>query len=262
MKERLSSPIKSGIESIAGKALWEATRTVRFELDDPNGNFAKAAVALENGYSILAYTNHISRFDPALVVRFADRYLTPVRNISGIAGLKHYDPQRAESSAHVRNATRLVQKHTGLGVILVVQGYDKESYADTFPATDGKSVAEFNKNAYLRAARILRTPGKVLFVAPEGTRSNTGELAKAEEGLDVLFRLSGGNALAMPFAIVPPEKDGVKPLLSKVKLRPGEPMSLEDLSVLETLNPHISGTDLMMRHLANLLPEKFRGHYK
>ncbi|PIR80443.1 MAG: hypothetical protein COU25_00130 [Candidatus Levybacteria bacterium CG10_big_fil_rev_8_21_14_0_10_35_13] len=262
MKERLVSPIKSGFEYVAGKILWEATRTVRFEVDDPNGNFVEAAEALDNNYSILAYSNHISRFDPALVVRFADRYLTPVRNISGIAGLKHYDSARTESSTNVRNATRLVQKYTGLGVILVVQDYDKASYPEPSVATNNKSAAEFNASAFLRAARILRTPGKVLFVAPEGTRSKTGELAKAEEGLDTLFRLSGERTLAMPIAIVPPEKDGIKPLLSKVKLRPGEPMSLEDLNLLKTLNPGVSGTDLMMRHLASLLSQHLRGFYR
>ncbi len=263
MKESSSSPIHKAADYVAGKALWEMTRTPRFRVDDPNGNFVQARDALAEGRSVLAYSNHISKWDPAIIARFTDTYLTPIRNVSGIAGLKHYDPNRPESSATTRNATRLLQDHTGLGVILVVQDYDRGSYPEPSPATDGKSVERFNASAFMRAARVLRSEGQVLFIAPEGTRSKTGELQEAEDGLDTLFDLSGGRALAMPIAIETVGDGEIKPgPFNRVVLRPGEPFSLDELDQDQEKNPDISRKDLMMIRLAALLSPTNQGHYR
>lgn len=261
MKERLVSPIRTGLEKTAGIVLTELARSIRFELDDPNGNFILAKEALENERSLLLYTNHFDQFDPVVVARFAKQYLTNLRNISGIAGLKHYDKDRTGSNEHIINATKLIQKHTGLGVILVVQEYDKENYSTPSPATNNLSVERFNSSAFIRAAKVLRTPGKILFIAPEGTRSPNAELAKAENGLDILFDLSQGTALAMSLAIIPPEGNKIRPG-HKVVIKPGTPYSLEDLDQLQEQNPTLSRTDLMMRDLAANLPEQNRGKYR
>jgi hypothetical protein len=48
-------------------------------------------------------------------------YLTRARNVSGIAGLKHYDKERPESDALTRTATSLIEGYTGLTKILIIQ---------------------------------------------------------------------------------------------------------------------------------------------
>ncbi len=263
MKESSPSSFRKAADYAAGKALWELTRAVRVSVEDPNGNFVQARDALSEGRSILAYTNHISKWDPAIIARFTDRYLTPIGNVSGIAGLKHYDPSRPESSSTTRNATRLLQDHTGLGVILVVQNYDRGSYPEPSPATENKNVDQFNMTAFRRAGRVLRSEGQVLFIAPEGTRSSTGELQEAEDGLDTLFDLSGGNALAMPITIESIGNREIKPgPFNKVIVRPGEPFSLDELDQDQEDNPNISRKDLMMIRLARLLPPANQGHYR
>ena len=263
MKEALTHTAQSAADYTAGKSLWEMTRLARFDVDDPDGNFIQARLALEGGRSLLLYVNHISKWDPVLIARFTDRYITPIRNTSGIAGLKHYDPQRAESSKFTRGATKAIQDHTGLGVILVVQDYDKDQYKEPSPSTGNRTVEQFNSKAYIQAAKTLRTPGQILFVAPEGTRSPTGALQEAENGLDILFSLSKGNALAMPVAIE--TEDGVPIKIGPLKnavLRPGELFSLEDLDQDQMDNPDINRTDLMMIRLASLLSPANQGEYR
>lgn len=256
MREIVGRTLTSAAEYAAGKALWEATRLVRFRVQDPNGHFVMAADALEDGYSLLAYSNHRTEYDPALIARFVDRYIASIRRLTMIAGLKHYDPNRPESKKHIREATRLVQERTDLGVILVVQDYDKGNYAEPSPVTGNKTVKIFNSRAYVRAVKVLRDPGNVLFIAPEGTRSETGQMGEAEVGLDSLLEISGEKTLAMAIAI-----DSNPSPFKKVNVRPGKPFSINELDEEHALRPEVTRKKLMMVKIAELLSPQDQGQY-
>lgn len=94
--------------------------------------------------------------------------------------------------------------------------------------------------------------GRVVGIAPEGTRSRTGALQRGRNGAAWLARVSG--APVIPVGLWGVEHIGVgrRP---QVHVRTGEPISL----------PREAGndeaTDRIMRAIAALLPEAYRGVY-
>ena len=106
--------------------------------------------------------------------------------------------------------------------------------------------------------------GKSILIFPEGTRSRTGQLLKARSGVALIARMS--EAKILPLAItgteksLPIDEEGKmskeKLILSDVKIVFGQAFTLDQLQTDE------SPADQMMRKVAELLPETYRGYYK
>jgi 1-acyl-sn-glycerol-3-phosphate acyltransferase len=99
-------------------------------------------------------------------------------------------------------------------------------------------------------------------MAPEGTRSETGALARAKTG--VAFLAHKTNALIVPLALIGTEK--IAPALkrlrrARVTLRIGEPYTLPPLDETNRSAGLRANTDEVMCRIAALLPPEYRGIY-
>ena len=118
-----------------------------------------------------------------------------------------------------------------------------------------------------RIAEGILDAGQILLLFPEGTRSGDGTLQQPRDGLALLALRTG--ATIVPIGIADTDKvwpKGRKPRPwpgGHVTVRVGEPFKLADI-----LPPDLSrkaaktqATDLIMRRIAALLPERQRGTY-
>lgn len=112
----------------------------------------------------------------------------------------------------------------------------------------------------LRAGLEVLNAGGVLGISPEGTRSRTGRLLRGKPGVAFL-------ALRADAPILPAGVTGTDRFLDewrrlrrpKLRVVFGPPFRLE---APEAGRPDLQAlTDEMMRHIAALLPEEYRGEY-
>lgn len=128
-----------------------------------------------------------------------------------------------------------------------------------FPVRRG----EVDLAAMRRAAQELRK-GMALMMFPEGTRSRDGKLHRGRPGTAILAMKTG--APILPVAIYGTEHIQwpwlfFKPLAIKyVRVTIGEPFFLPKVDRVTTKVAE-ECTDLIMRRIAALLPEKYRGEY-
>ena len=115
-----------------------------------------------------------------------------------------------------------------------------------------------------RAAKRILDEGHVLGVFPEGTRSPTGALQPAKDGLAILALRTGAPILPVGLADTdrfwprgrPPQFGG------SVAMRVGEPFTLEEATRgLDRRQAQTAATEEIMRRIAALLPPRQRGAY-
>lgn len=115
----------------------------------------------------------------------------------------------------------------------------------------------------LRAALDGLAEGRVIVIAPEGRESLTGALETGSGGAAFLAYKSG--APVLPVVVTGTENESVYGNLKRlrrtqVKLKAGKPFTL----TAQAEGRHeaiISGTQLIMQALADLLPQEYRGAY-
>jgi 1-acyl-sn-glycerol-3-phosphate acyltransferase len=121
---------------------------------------------------------------------------------------------------------------------------------------------EVDRRALRAALKVLRKGGLVA-IAPEGTRSPTGQLQQAKEGVAYLASRTG--ATILPVAVAGTEKviDTLKRLRRpRVQVVIGEPFKLPPAARAAKGPQLATYTDLIMCRLAALLPESYRGYYR
>jgi len=121
-------------------------------------------------------------------------------------------------------------------------------------------------DAFRLAARILEE-GHALFVFPEGTRSRDGALGEGRDGVAVLALRSG--APIVPVGISGsyerwPRGQKLPHPGGRVTVRVGSPFRLADElpPELDRRAAKSAATELIMRRIAALLPERQRGRYR
>ena len=119
--------------------------------------------------------------------------------------------------------------------------------------------------AFRLATRIL-AEGGALFVFPEGTRSPTGALQEARDGIAVLALRSGAPVVPIGIAgshAVWPKGQRLPHPGGRVTVRIGEPFNLGDLVPPDTDRRAIKAiaTTILMERIAALLPPGQRGAY-
>ena len=112
--------------------------------------------------------------------------------------------------------------------------------------------------------RILEA-GNVVVVFPEGTRSATGGMQAAKDGVAMLALRS--DARILPVGVVDTDRFWPKGKLPRlgghVEMRVGEPFKLSEVlpSGLDRRAAKVAATDLIMRRIAALLPARQQGVY-
>lgn len=118
-----------------------------------------------------------------------------------------------------------------------------------------------DKTALKEAERALSS-GKVLVMFPEATRSKNGGLQKAFPGAAMIALRNG--APIVPIALTGTEKiRGFSWMLHRyrVKLTVGQPFHLPSANGKTSRQQIAECADLMMEHIAEILPESYRGEY-
>jgi 1-acyl-sn-glycerol-3-phosphate acyltransferase len=124
-----------------------------------------------------------------------------------------------------------------------------------------------DRSAFDLAAKALQD-GRALGIFPEGTRSRTLQLQKGKLG--VAFIALRSNAVILPVGISGTEKIRHKYQGSDKKLfyRPrvtvniGQPFRLPPVNGKPSRADLVTSTDTVMKHIADLLPEDYRGVYR
>lgn len=131
------------------------------------------------------------------------------------------------------------------------------SHFGAFPVYRGTS----NRDALRKSNQVLKE-GKVLGMFPEGQRSSEGSLTPAFHG-SALIAYHNGTPI-LPVGITGSEKiRGFRWLLSrpKVSINIGQPFYLPYVGRSLNRKQRAELTNIVMRHIAELLPEEYHGQY-
>lgn len=171
--------------------------------------------------------NHVSIFDPPFVGAFWPEWL----EIIGAAD---------------------VFDKPGQGLVLKAYG--------VIPVHRG----DYDRGLLVKIIQILKT-GLPLLIAPEGGRSHVPAMRRARPGIGYIVEQTG--VPVVPAALVGTTEDywqrarrGERPQL---EMRIGKPIRLPEITLkgTERQAARQQNADLVMRHLAGLLPEEYRGIY-
>jgi hypothetical protein len=200
--------------------------------------------------SMVIYSNHTSLLDGFLayisVMALSGENL---HAFGGPAAMKHGDAKRNPLD-FIRYLYRFAH-YCGVDLVPVVQVGD-----GYYP--QGKTLQSHLAMARM-AKRVLRQPGGVVFAAPEGTRSQDGQLLPGQEGIELFGKL-GRNTIFMPLAIIPERINrGIR--TGQITFRCGETFSYEQIQK-EIKTTGRTPVDAMMGRLARLLPENMQGVYR
>jgi 1-acyl-sn-glycerol-3-phosphate acyltransferase len=122
-----------------------------------------------------------------------------------------------------------------------------------------RSVADF---AALKGAKKALNEGKILAVAPEGTRSNDGCLVRGKPGIAILA--SKMDAPILPIAYFGHEdfRANIRKLKrTRMTIKVGKPFKLVLHGDQKNKEVMQAATDAIMLEIADLMPEKYHGAY-
>jgi 1-acyl-sn-glycerol-3-phosphate acyltransferase len=179
------------------------------------------------GRPYVAAMNHVSMFDPPLAGAFWPEHL------------------------EIIGASDVFEKP--------VQGEVLRAYG-VIPVHRG----DYDRSLFVKIISILQA-GFPLLIAPEGGRSHVPPMRRAKPG--VAYIVEQTRVPVVPVAIVGTTEDfwqrarrGERPQL---EIRIGKPITLPDITAkgTEKHEARQQNADLVMRHLAGLLPEEYRGVY-
>jgi 1-acyl-sn-glycerol-3-phosphate acyltransferase len=123
---------------------------------------------------------------------------------------------------------------------------------------------DYDRALFTRIIRVIKA-GYPLLIAPEGGRSHVTAMRRAMPGIAYIVEQTG--VPVMPVALIGTTEDfwqrairGEKPPL---EIRIGKPITLPEIKAkgAERHEARQENADLVMRHMAGLLPEEYRGVY-
>lgn len=154
---------------------------------------------------------------------------------------------------HPRPTTGFVKK----------ESWDNPLHAFLFNVWGGipidRDIADFS--AFRKAKEALKE-GKILAVAPEGTRTHDGRMIRGKPGIAILARQC--DVPILPVALYGHEdfNENIKHLKrSPMHIRVGEPFKINWEEMSKDKESFQIITDAIMLEVADLLPEEYRGVY-
>ncbi len=169
-------------------------------------------------------SNHISFLDPVIIVGMLPRPVIPISKIENF-------------------------KDKLLGPL--VRAFD------AFPVLRG----EADRQALQTSLRVLEA-GLPLWISPEGTRSESGQLQRGLNGLAFIATRSGAPIVPMAFTGTPDFKRNIRRLKrTPVQVRIGQSFYLGQGQARARREALDQMTDDAMRQIAALLPPEMRGVY-
>lgn len=204
---------------------------------------------IEAGSSAVVMFNHGFIGDPYVAVASVFRTLGTDVPVWGPAAKKYHDILRYPMQAAV---LYLTSGPLGVNIVPLIQHYDRESYSE--------QEIRRNLREFVAAAKeMLNQAGSVLFISPEGTRSEDGTLQRAQPGIEH-FSSYGSSVWYLPLGIIQEVKSRGYGFGGTVVVRAGEPF--ESSSIRQDEIPDgLTIADAMMLKVAALLPEDMRGVY-
>lgn len=127
-----------------------------------------------------------------------------------------------------------------------------------------------DKDAINQIVKLVKG-GENLFIFPEGTRSRTGGMIEGKKGILLIARLTKATIVPIGLSgtdiLLPISKDGDMGgetwHHADVHVKFGDPVDMPKKDKEETKHEHSDRClDTIMRSIANLLPESYRGVYK
>ncbi|MFU7515434.1 lysophospholipid acyltransferase family protein [Clostridium sp. HCS.1] len=127
-----------------------------------------------------------------------------------------------------------------------------------------------DKEAITKMVKLVRG-GENLMIFPEGTRSRTGAMIEGKKGILLIARLTKAKIIPIGMTgseiLLPINKNGdmggEKFNYSDININFGEPLSLPAKEKDEDKHEYDDRCmEYIMKSIANLLPEKYRGIYK
>lgn len=199
------------------------------------------------------------------IVRFLIRYLTKTEFIDienmpaeggAIIAINHM--------SHIDTPVLFANPRRPDITALVTTKYQSSGFIRWFTSTAegiwiNRDIADFS--AIRKAAEAL-DKGLALGIAPEGTRSKNAQMQEGKPGTVMLALKSG--APIVPVAITGTE-DALKQLTHlrrpRITVRFGEPFTLPEFHPHHRSEELQKWTEILMRRIAALLPESYRGIY-
>lgn len=115
----------------------------------------------------------------------------------------------------------------------------------------------------LSAAREVLNQGMVLGIAPEGTRSKTGQLLEGKPGAILIAMRSGAPILPVGVTGTEESVNGMLTLQRpRITVRMGKPFHIPPLDREKRSEQLKFWSDELMLRIAALLPEKYHGFYR
>jgi 1-acyl-sn-glycerol-3-phosphate acyltransferase len=123
---------------------------------------------------------------------------------------------------------------------------------------------DYDRDLLIKIIQIIKS-GRPLLIAPEGGRSHVPAMRRAKPGIGYIIEQTG--VPVIPTALIGTTEDfwhrathGDRPQL---EMRIGKPFMLPEITVKgsERHEARQHNADLVMRHLAGMLPEEYRGVY-
>jgi 1-acyl-sn-glycerol-3-phosphate acyltransferase len=182
---------------------------------------------LPYGQSYVVAMNHVSIFDPPLAAAFW--------------------PEQLE----IIGASDVFEK-PGQGLVLKMYG--------VIPVHRG----DYDRTLFNKIISVIKA-GYPLLIAPEGGRSHVPAMRRAKPGIAYIIEQT--HVPVVPAALIGTTEDfwqrarrGDRPSL---EIRIGKPIALPEITVKgnEKHEARQQNADLVMRYLAGLLPEEYRGVY-
>lgn len=282
-KESLSSKVGNLLSESKRRqgATWLAERLWQIEVQGEE-NLERAREHLCQGSLIVIFNHSFSGDAFCSGVVCSRAFGKELRCLAVPAAKKHLDLKRAlrnflkqeevgrkEARKLIRDTLviRLITNLLKMEVMPIVQSHDQRYY--------GEEVASRSWLKMLRRWReSLSQPGTVLLHAPEGHRSEDGNLQKAKTGLIHLLEMGGENCLCLPMGIDVKDKRGTGLHFgSEVKVVVGELFGINDLRAslpegekkerrLSREERKILADRVMMEYIAPLIPQDRLGYYQ
>jgi 1-acyl-sn-glycerol-3-phosphate acyltransferase len=274
---------------LGGKLVWEIGRqALQYELIDPNNYLADVRNLVspidpeQKRVGVLVGLNHITMADPALVLELIHDHIAPLDQVVAISAKKYLDKKRFPGMI-IAPIASMASDYKGFRIEPVVHDRpgEAEYYLEHPEAIDKHSPLIYNGKALVKAGHELEN-AKIIVIAPEAHRSDTGELQRGKPVSRILKR-GGEGSVYLPIAVIPPIKGKITPFKTTVELRVGKPVTYKEMEIeLQTLNsqlelllPSVNAgrdkkhqltlltmDDMLMWEIAKLTPADRLGDYR